>query len=134
MIRYDTVGKTARVTVTIPVTVLKAADKLAKRERRSRSWVVSEALRSYVDASRRAAASAGRVAEPVVSPHTADFDAARLDRVQSDLALTPEERVRLAEELARTATIARPQPRVHQVLAFDSWEDYLSWKRTDVLR
>jgi len=41
---------------------------------------------------------------------------------------------RTLSDLARDAERIRPQPAVRQLLAFDTWEDYLAWQRTDVLR
>jgi hypothetical protein len=54
--------------------------------------------------------------------------ASRLDQLRRDLALTPEERVRAAEETLRLTQLQHG-PRPQQVLAFDRYEDYLDWKR-----
>lgn len=54
-----------RVTCTIPAAVLEAADGLAKRLDRSRSWVVAEALRRYVSRQPAPTQPQGRVAESV---------------------------------------------------------------------
>ena len=134
MTSYDDSAKTSRVTVTIPAALIAAADALARREQRSRSRVLSDALRAYLDQPARGRASGARVAAAAAMAYAPEFEAARRDRVRSDLALTPEARVLAVEELARTAALARPQAHAHQLLAFDRWEDYLAWKRTDVLR
>lgn len=45
----------------------------------------------------------------------------------ADLRLTPEERVRAAEETARLSFVLHRPPRPF-VKAFDHYEDYLDWK------
>ena len=127
-----------RVTITVPADVLKAADALARRLDRSRSWVVAEALRRYSagGAARRGGAgpsdtrssSAGR--EPSAPPYHVQraFREAELSRLRGDLAMTPEQRVRVAEELVRTVPAERRRPRYRRVLQFDSYDDYLDWK------
>ena len=129
-----------RVTVTIPETVLEAADQLAADLDRSRSWVVAEGLRRLTaqPQTRGPARFAGEpqpaaaaVRESVTPPHelAAAFRAAEQARIESDLALTPEERVRIAEEIARTAPASRRPPRFSRVMQFETFEDYLDWKR-----
>lgn len=54
-----------RITCTVPADVLKAADHLAERLERSRSWVVTEALRRYVTRQPAPAQPHGRVLESV---------------------------------------------------------------------
>ena len=46
-----------------------------------------------------------------------------------DLALTPAERVRVSEEIARTAPAGRRRAQRGRVRQFDTYEDYLDWKR-----
>ena len=77
------------------------------------------------------AASAVRVAEPVGQSYEVRraFEEADLSRLRSDLALTPEQRVHLGEELARVTATTRPRPRFQRVIQFDTYEDYLDWKR-----
>ena len=89
----------ARIAITLPEEDLAAADRLAAELDRSRSWVIAEALRRY----------AGTQTAPV--SETVELDEFRREQLQRDLALTPEERVRLAEE---TASIDRKvgEPRV----------------------
>lgn len=53
--------------------------------------------------------------------------AQRRAQLIADLALTPEARVRAAEETARVAFLRNPL-RVQRVLTFDRYEDYLDWK------
>jgi hypothetical protein len=120
-----------RVTCTLPRDLVKAADALAAREGRSRSWVVAEALRRYLGPARPTEAPAGAVREGAVHPYADQFEDARRQRRDADLALTPEQRILAAEELARVAAEANPRPRFHGVLAFDSWEDFQAWKRQE---
>ena len=119
-----------RVTVTVPGAVLEAGDRLADRLDRSRSWVVAEALRRYAEVP-EAGPAAHAVREPVAPSYEVRqaFRAAELSRLESDLALTPERRVKIAEDLARTAPAGRGRPRFRRVLQFDSYDDYLEWKR-----
>jgi hypothetical protein len=46
------------------------------------------------------------------------------------MALTPEERVRAAEQTVRLSEL-RAGPRPRQLLQFDRFEDYLEWKRRE---
>ena len=72
-----------------------------------------------------------RVAEPAGQSYEVRraFEEADLSRLRSDLALTPEQRVHLGEELARVTAAQRPRPRFQRVIQFDRYEDYLDWKR-----
>lgn len=126
----------SRISATLPAALVRSADRLARKLGRSRSWVLAEALRRYVSERAEAGATPVAVGEPITPPEelARAFEEASRSRLKSDLALSPEERVRVVEELARTAAIARPQPRCQQILAFDSWEDYLAWMKTDYIR
>ena len=58
------------------------------------------------------------------------FKAARLERLERDLARTPAERLRIAEELAALARKGRPKrPRREQVIGFDTIEEFWEWKK-----
>jgi len=118
--------RTIRVTCTVPAEVLRAADRVAGRLDRSRSWVVTEALRRLV-----AAPEAGGAAPPgAPSPQLQRaFRAAEQARLARDLALTPAERVRVSEEIARMAPAARRRTERGRVRQFDTYGDYLDWKR-----
>lgn len=111
-------GRLTRVTCTIPADLVRRADALARQHARSRSWVLSEATRRYL-------------ARPSDAPETlgadAAFESARDARRRADLALTAEQRVAEAEQLADTGAAQRP--RLRQVALFDSFEDYFAWKR-----
>lgn len=118
----------ARISITIPADVLKLADELASRLDRSRSWVMGEAVR------RMALGSDVRVLrEPVTNPYAgyeAEMESARLRRLRADLAATPEERLRDADELVRLGRMVRPPRNRSQIIGFDSYEDYDRWKTT----
>lgn len=120
-----------RVTVTVPVDVLKAADTQARRLGRSRSWVVSEALRTYATTS--ATIRPAQASESSRAPYASALDDARAALREADLRLTPAERLQAAEELADDAAALRPRPRIRQVLQFDRLEDWFAWKKRDLL-
>ena len=109
----------ARIAITLPPIDLAAADKLARVHGRSRSWVIAEAIRSYAAAS---ATSTTRAASL-----RGGLGPLRLDQLARDMALTPEARVREADETLRL-TLTR-EPERAQLLAFDRFEQYLDWKR-----
>ena len=115
----------ARITITIPEDLVQQADATAEQLGRSRSWVLAEALREYL---RRPA----QVSEPITS-YRPGLGLSRQLQLQADLGLTPEDRVKQAQ---RTA-LAVPQAvrGTHaQILTFDSYEQYLAWKRTQDVR
>jgi predicted transcriptional regulator len=121
----------ARISITIPADLLKEADRLAAALDRSRSWVLGEGVRRW-----------GSQSESVVPPSVirestaAPYDARRaglgdqrLAQLQSDLALTPEQRVLAAEESIRVDRLLRPPCRGQRLTFFDRFEDYLEWKK-----
>lgn len=112
-----------RITITLPRDLLAAADARAKRLDRSRSWVVAEALRGWLTASARV------VSEPSVTYGAREVAEARRLHAASALRLSPSERLRRAEELGRLARAAQRRPARHQVIAFDTYEDYYEWKK-----
>jgi ribbon-helix-helix CopG family protein len=120
-----------RISITLPKDVLEAADKRARALDRSRSWVIVEAIRAYV------AAPASQVREPAAPPYgvtSPGLGPLRLAQLESDLRLTPERRVRAAEENARLAERVRGSTgrgRSNRVLSFERYEDYVEWKRKD---
>jgi hypothetical protein len=105
----------ARISMTIPADVLRRADRIAKREGRSRSWVLVDAVR--------------RLPEP--TPATLPrLDESRRGQLVSDLTLTPTERVMAAERTAREV----PTRRFGALfVTFDRFEDYLEWKRREAV-
>lgn len=122
----------ARISITIPADVLKLADQLASKLDRSRSWVMGEAVRRMAQSS-----DVRVVREPVTNPyagHEVEMEAARLRRLKADLAATPEERLRDAEEMVRLSRMVRPPRNRSQIIGFDSYEDYDRWKTTQIAR
>jgi predicted transcriptional regulator len=124
----------ARIAITLPEKDLAAADQLAKQLDRSRSWVIAEAVRQFAAHQESAAPGGGaaaRVAEPAsgyaVAP-VAGLGPQRLEQLRRDMQLTPEQRVRAAEETLDT-TVRLRRPRGPRIIAFDRYEDFLDWKR-----
>jgi predicted transcriptional regulator len=103
----------ARISMTIPPDVLRRADRIAKREGRSRSWVLTDAVR--------------RLAEPA-PVRLPRLDDSRRGLLKADLALSPTERVLAAERTAREAPVRRYGA---LFVTFDRFEDYLEWKRRE---
>ena len=133
-----------RITITIPHDVLLAADRRAKAEDRSRSWVIADVLRRGLSDSARGTRLAQppasgdarypalpaahlAVAEPAAAAYAA-FEEARHHHLLADLALTPAERLERAQSLADLAQHARPRAPRKQVVAFDSLDDFATWK------
>lgn len=91
----------SRITITVPPEDLAAADRLAKAQDRSRSWIIAEAIRKFV------AAESGPVGSEGLGPY-------RLDQLIRDMALTPEQRVRVAQQTSRRdrfiKKVAEPEP------------------------
>jgi predicted transcriptional regulator len=129
----------SRIAITLPARDLAAADRLARKQDRSRSWVVAEAVRRYValhieesDEAGAPSAATAAIADELRAggarrPGLGD---SRLDQLRRDMALTPEERVRAAEETALLSEL-RVRPRPRQLLQFDRFEAYLEWKRRE---
>ncbi len=117
----------------IPEGVLRALRAAAKRNRRSLN---AEVLVRLEVAAEETAAQPAAVREPVAQPYEVRraFEEERSALLESDLRMTPEQRALLSDQLLSDALAVRPRPNVHTVRAFDSWEDYLAWKRTDRLR
>lgn len=115
-----------RVATSIPKADLAEADRLAKQQDRSRSWVIAEAIRRYAGSQASAQRSGAGAAD--IARVEQGLGAARRAQLIADLRLSPEERVRAAEETARVSFLYRP-PIGRRVIAFDRYEDYLQWKR-----
>jgi len=115
-----------RISITLPKDVLEAADRRARALDRSRSWVIVEAIRSHV------AEAPARVREPEAPVYAVrEVAEARRRHLVADLALSPAERLRSAEELTRLARSQRRRGNRgrYQIIAFDSYEDFYEWKR-----
>lgn len=141
-----------RITITIPHDVLRAADRRAKAEDRSRSWVIADVLRRGLGAGHESPRSVERgqltgrrptaawyetaptrplaVGEPIAAPYAEvrGIGESRLAQLERDLALTPEQRVHEAEQTARLGD-QRERPHRNRVLTFDRYEDFLDWQR-----
>jgi hypothetical protein len=111
----------ARIAITLPQETLAAADRRAAELDRSRSWVIAEAIQAFT--ARPAVADAR-----LDTPAARGLGASRTAQLAADLRLTPEERVKAAEETAR-GTAARARGRVARVIGFERYEDYLDFKR-----
>ena len=101
----------ARIAITLPQEDLAAADRIASEQDRSRSWVIAEAVRQYA---------------------RAGLGPSRHRQLAADLRLTPEQRVRAAEDTEGVATLrlGKAQSRRQRVLAFERYDDFLDWKRS----
>jgi hypothetical protein len=117
---------TIRITITIPAELVDAADRRAADEHRSRSWVLAEALKAYVTRPARATQS-------VEAARAVGLGPSRQAQLEADLALTPEDRVRLAEQTALVRPHKRREGRRDQVLTFDRIEDFLAWEKREAL-
>lgn len=118
----------ARIAITLPEKDLVAADRLARRHDRSRSWIVAEAIRRYAVSDEAAHGPTGTTAIAVMAhPAAQGIGDSRRAQLIGDLALTPEARVRAAEETLRM-TEPRSKSRTHQLVAFERYEDFLDWK------
>jgi hypothetical protein len=119
-----------RISITLPRDVLTAADRRARALDRSRSWLIVEAIRAYLGGG-----SPSQVREPAATPYgvtSPGLGPLRLAQLESDLRLTPERRIRAAEETARLGERVRgTRGRPHRILSFDRYEDYVDWKRKD---
>ncbi|HYT72167.1 MAG TPA: CopG family transcriptional regulator [Gemmatimonadales bacterium] len=121
-------SKFGRISITLPRELLVAADRRARELDRARSWIVAEALRRYVGAG--GAESGQRVSEPTPPSYAAEaVKEARRRHLIADLALSPTERLRRAEELLRLAWRVHGRRRRPQVIGFDSYEDFYEWKK-----
>lgn len=125
----------ARIAITLPRPDLAAADRMARAHDRSRSWIVAEAIRRFAaageypaSARRTGAPAAGSAPLLTAALEPTGLGPSRLAQLTRDLALTPEERVRAAEETLRASPAEAS--RTHRVVAFDRYEDFLEWRRT----
>lgn len=126
---------TVPISITIPRDLLGAADRRAKELDRSRSWVLVEALRQYLRRPEPSSVPVSAVREPATSPYAArsGLGPSRLTQLEADLALTPEERIREAERTAREGAPKGTGSRKLRLQQFDSYNDYLEWKRREDL-
>lgn len=116
-----------RISITIPPELVEAADRRAAAMDRSRSWLVVEALRSYLNRTK-----GGAVREPAVA-YRPGLNEHRLQQLEADLALSTEERVALAEQTALVAQLRGRPPQRDRIVGFDRLEDFLAWERREGL-
>ena len=99
------------LSVSIPEALRAQLDAEAGHQRRSRSFIVAEAVRHYLAEQRRQV-----------------FAAASARTLREGLTLAPAERVRLAEELWQELAGDRPAG-PPWVAGFDSFAEYDEWRR-----
>lgn len=87
-----------------------------------------DALRAYLTAGPYGGASP----TPVLVVREG-LDPQRREQLRADLALSPEERVALAEQTALVAQIAGSRASRSQVLGFDRVVDFHAWERHEAL-
>jgi predicted transcriptional regulator len=119
----------ARATITIPRDLLDAADRRATKLDRSRSWVLVDALRTYL---REDTASGAAVREPAAQ-YVVGLGPSRQAQLEADLRITAEERARIAEETARVGDLRRRVARRSQVISFERLEDFYAWEKLEAL-
>lgn len=115
----------ARIAITLPRPDLQAADRLARAQDRPRSWIIAEAIRQFVAGAKPAPTAPTESPGARLSPGLGE---SRLVQLTRDLALTPEARVRAAEETLRLTERTR-RPKAQHVIAFDRYQDFVDWKR-----
>jgi len=119
----------ARISITLPRDVLAAADRRARALDRSRSWLIVEALRTYLATPAGSASVGVRESDAPVYAVREVADARR-QHLAADLKRSPAERLQRAEQLTRLARQVRPRRgRRQQVIGFDSYEDFYEWKK-----
>lgn len=101
---------TSITSISMPDELRAALDREAERQRRSRSFVVAEAVREYL-----------------ARQEHASFDEARLRTLRDGLALTPRGRLELAEDL--WSEFARGRPASDPWTAtFATFDEYERWR------
>jgi len=120
-----------RISMTIPGDVLRQADQLARQWSRSRSWVISEAIRRLAAQPAIALPGLSLVAESAAPAYEARAAVAegRLAQLRANLALAPAERLKRAESLVNLSRAVHPRARRTQIIAFDTLEDFALWKK-----
>lgn len=119
----------SRISITLPRDLVAAADRRARELDRSRSWVVAEAVRRYLGEPTPV------VREPSSGQYGPSVDAARevaearRRHLLADLARTPAERLHDAEELLQLSWRVHGRRPRHQIIGFDSYEDFYEWKK-----
>jgi hypothetical protein len=118
----------ARIAITLPKRDLAAADRLAKALDRPRSWVVAEAIRRMATSPPPVPPTSSGPPGSTTGLVHSGLGPSRLAQLTADLTLSPEERVRAAEESLRLSELGS-RPRTHSLRMFDTYLDYLDFKR-----
>jgi metal-responsive CopG/Arc/MetJ family transcriptional regulator len=118
-----------RITVTIPAPLVRDADRRARRDDRSRSWVVADALRRYLAGGEGDAP----VAHTEASVFVAAAERARTQHIEAEQTLTPSARLARAEALSELAREQQGRGTREQVIAFDSYDDFNRWKKARLI-
>lgn len=108
--------KAAKIAITIPPEDLEAADRLAAKLGRSRSWVLSEALRRFVHHERL----------------SHELDASRSIQLRRDLALTAAQRVREGDDpgdVVAWPTASETLTRSDEPRRFATYDEFDAWRR-----
>ncbi len=136
----------SRISITLPADTLASADALARRDDRSRSWVLAEALRRYAEAAPVTVPDAivgsvpdqpTRTSVLAVGAALADgyrsanhgLDSSRLAQLERDMALSPEARVREAEETVRLSELVHSDVPPSGPRGFERYEAFLDWQQ-----
>ncbi|NIN73098.1 MAG: ribbon-helix-helix protein, CopG family [Gemmatimonadetes bacterium] len=120
----------SRISITIPRDLVAEADLLARELDRSRSWVVAEAVRRYLERGPDHRKTEPTVREVAPQPgYGLGPDEYRRAQLEADLRLTAEERVREAESTAALSELGRRESARQRLLVFETYEDYLAWQR-----
>jgi len=99
------------LSISLPAELRKSLDAEAKRQRRSRSFVVAEAIQAYLS-----------------RPGLDAFAGARDRTLREGLALSPADRLKLSEELWQELMRGR-KPLKPWIVAFDTFDQYEQWRR-----
>ena len=121
-------SRLTRISMTVPVDLLRKADQAARGLDRSRSWVIAEAIRRLDLGAAHVVSERSAAGYLTTTPLDRGPDPYRATQLESDLKLTPTERVIAAE---RTAREAPPRAFGRVFVAFDRTEDYLEWKQLE---
>src|SRR2546430_12854628 len=114
----------SRISITLPRDALAAADRRARALDRSRSWLIVEALRTYLATPARSPSAAVREPDAPVYAVREVADARR-QHLAADLKRSPAERLRRADELARLPRQVRPRRgRRQPVVRFDPYRGF----------
>lgn len=105
-----------RIAITLPPDTLRAADELAAKHDRSRSWIIAEAVRQFAASQGIAPAGDG----------SKQLGASRLAQLRRDVSLSAESRVLEAEEVA-TVPDDSFSPAVP--IRFSTYDAFDEWRR-----